>query len=144
MNILRYAIIVIVLSNFITITHELGHFICAKIQKRKVCGFILGTGPIIFRKGIFELRLLPNGAMNQIEIDLGNQSIKYLKSNILLFGSGYIANIIIAIILYPISKFMLLMIIIVIIYDSIVTKESDGKLIIRFVKQIILVQKRSE
>ena len=147
MNILRdfiaTSVQVAILISVVTIIHEMGHFICASLLKRKVYEFSIGIGPIIFRKGIFKLKLFPFSGYIQLEINFDNKDITYLKESILIFIAGYILNIIMAIISYPISESISFYIIIFIIADCIVTKKSDGKMIIRMVREI-LVQKRSK
>lgn len=67
-----YIIIAILLFGFLIATHELGHFLAAKMFNVKVEEFSIGMGPALFKKKgketLYALRVLPIGgycAMNE-------------------------------------------------------------------------------
>ena len=69
-----YIIIAIIIFGVLIATHELGHFIAAKLCGVRVNEFAIGMGPALFKKQgketLYALRLLPIGgycAMNEDE-----------------------------------------------------------------------------
>lgn len=136
MNMFQYLILTVAILSVVTTIHELGHFICAKTFKKTVSEFCIGCGPIIFRKGIFVLRLIPFLGYNMIELDINDSDIRELKKNLLILISGYITMIIIAIFIYPFSNAIAFLFLVSIIADSISSNTSDGKLAIIILKNI--------
>lgn len=140
MNMFQVIILIIILSIFTTI-HEVGHFVCARMFRKSISEFCIGCGPVIYRKGIFVLRLIPFLGYNMMEIDINADDRKELKENFFILISGYIATSILAIFIYPFSKILSLGFLISIIGDYISSSTSDGK---RAIRTLCIIYERSK
>lgn len=114
--ILDFLIALIVFGIIITIvifSHELGHFIGAKITKTKVIEFAVGFPPFIWKKKIdetlFLLGIVPFGGYNKIygmdveaeeKEDASSYTSKRTREKILIIILGVVGNIILSIFLF--------------------------------------------
>ena len=131
MNMFQSIILAIIVGETFTTIHELGHFACARIFRRQINEFCIGCGPIIYKNGIFVLRLLPFVGYNMIEMDSNSTNIKEQKENFFIFISGYMADTILTIFICPFSNTLcfalLLSISICIIFEYVALKNSDTR-----------------
>lgn len=104
-------LVMLLILSVLTIIHEWGHFIAARIFKVKVTEFSIFMGPKIFSRvskktgTVFSVRCLPIGGFCAFEDDNGNadspdslNSQKWYKRAI-IFSAGVIMNIVLALIL---------------------------------------------
>ncbi len=97
-------IILAIIALLIMVTiHETGHFLAAIYSGLTVEEFSIGFGPLIYKKGIFELRLVPLGAYVMIkeleDVDWEGEDVPLsAKINTIIWGP--LSNIILGIILF--------------------------------------------
>ncbi len=104
-------LVMLAILSVLTIVHEWGHFIAARIFKVKVTEFAIFMGPKVFSRTskktgtVFSLRLLPLGGFCAFEDDEGNtespdslNSQKWWKRAI-IFSAGVLMNIVLALLL---------------------------------------------
>ena len=103
-----YYIIAIIAFGLLIATHELGHFIAAKLMNVRVIEFAIGMGPKLLKKQgketLYSLRLLPFGgfcAMNEDEEAIDSRSFSAQKRirRVFILAAGGIANFIFAFII---------------------------------------------
>lgn len=104
-------IVMLLILSILTIVHEWGHFIAARIFKVKVTEFAIFMGPRLFSKTskktgtVFSVRCLPIGGFCAFEDDNGNaDSPDSLNSQAwykraIIFSAGVIMNVILALLL---------------------------------------------
>ncbi len=72
-----YIIIAIIIFGVLITTHELGHFIAAKLSGVKVNEFAVGMGPALFKKQkgetLYALRVLPIGGYCAMDEDVASE-----------------------------------------------------------------------
>ena len=129
--------LILVFSPLYLLIHETGHFLCAKIFKRKIMDFSIGIGPLVYKKGIFKLHLIPYAGYVVLEENENNIQNAYLKENLFITLSGYLFTSIITLVFFPITLKLFLLNILNIFLDAIISKESDGKIIIKTIKLLI-------
>ncbi|NCC68538.1 MAG: RIP metalloprotease RseP [Clostridia bacterium] len=70
---MMYIVIAILIFGLLIVTHELGHFVAAKLFKVRVSQFAIGMGPALFKKQrgetLYALRALPIGGFCAMEED---------------------------------------------------------------------------
>ena len=101
---------IIILFGIIIGTHELGHFIVAKMSKVKVYEFSIGFGPAILKKEknetLYTLRLIPLGGYVRLEgeeelsEEEGSFSKASLPKRMLILLAGAFVNILLATVIY--------------------------------------------
>lgn len=111
MSVFISILVMLAMLSVLTIVHEWGHFIAARIFKVKVTEFAIFMGPRIFshtskKSGtVFSVRCLPLGGFCAFEDDNGNtESPDSLNSQswwkrAIIFSAGVIMNILLALIL---------------------------------------------
>lgn len=108
-NIVFYIVIAIIVFSFLIVSHEFGHFICAKLSHVKVNEFSLGMGPLLFKikKGEtqYSIRVFPIGGFCSMEGEdrESSQEGAFYKApilnRILIVSAGAIMNILIGFVL---------------------------------------------
>ncbi len=111
MSVFFSILIMLAILSVLTIVHEWGHFIAARIFKVKVTEFAIFMGPKIFSRTskktgtVFSLRCLPLGGFCAFEDDNGNadspdslNSQKWWKRAV-IFSAGVIMNIVLALLI---------------------------------------------
>ncbi len=97
-------IILAIIALLIMVTiHETGHFLAAIYSGLTVEEFSIGFGPLIYKKGIFELRLVPLGAYVMIkeleDVDWEGEDVPLAaKINTIIWGP--LSNILLGIVLF--------------------------------------------
>jgi regulator of sigma E protease len=97
-----YIILAIVLFGLLIFTHELGHFLAARVFGVRVNEFAMGMGPIILKKQrgetLFTLRLLPVGGLCAMEgedensNDPGSFTTKPAWQRLIIIIAGAVMN----------------------------------------------------
>lgn len=111
MSVFISILIMLAILSVLTIVHEWGHFIAARIFKVKVTEFAVFMGPKIFSRTskktgtVFSIRCLPLGGFCAFEDDNGNtdspdslNSQKWWKRAV-IFSAGVFMNIVLALLL---------------------------------------------
>lgn len=98
-----YVIIALLVFGFLIVSHEFGHFICAKLSHVKVNEFSLGMGPLLLKFGKgetqYSLRLFPIGGYVSMEGEDKESDVKGafskapILNRILIVSAGAIMNI---------------------------------------------------
>ncbi|MEG1243154.1 MAG: site-2 protease family protein [Oscillospiraceae bacterium] len=111
-----YIVIAIIIFGFLIATHELGHFLAAKLCNVRVLEFSIGMGPAFFKRQrgetLYALRAFPIGGYCAMEEDVesddprsfGQQSV-WKRFLILLSGAAmnFLTGLIILLIIVPSS-----------------------------------------
>ena len=101
MDILIYIIVLMVCLSPIIMSHEFGHFLGARLTGTRVSRFVLGAGPIVYRKSLFAMALIPMGAF--CDIDSIDYRSKSGAARILVSFAGSGFNFICALVLLIIA-----------------------------------------
>ena len=98
-----YIVITMLLFGFLIVTHELGHFLTAKLFGVKVNEFAVGMGPALFKKQfgetLYSLRLFPMGGFcameGETEESSDPRSFTALKSwkRVIILSAGAFMNL---------------------------------------------------
>lgn len=134
---IKYIIITIIILGFLILSHELGHFLAARMFNVKVNEFAIGMGPTILKKETskttYSLRLLPIGGFCSLQEDEGKEieEVRLLNGDIyevtlrnkcdpnesftnkpawqrfIILGAGVFVNIIVAILILMIALILM-------------------------------------